>query len=225
MVNAWVCTTTVTWRFYYDEPIIRAVTQYCSMLDKLCGNDVVLDVGSNVGVFSIEAAIRGAKVVAFEPCHDHVVIAKQHALLNKVSRKVVTKKAAVVGNHFDKQHVKLYLCNGRNNGSHTILPTRGRTATFVPCVTAQKAFKRKITAAKIDCEGAEYEFLTDLLQRCPKLRLLIVELHLKKTKCLTAAQDFVNLMAHSTDWQCVIKPNLKPTNWATVGFWEKQSDA
>ena len=94
---------------YYDEPIIRAVTQYSSMLDKLLVNDVVLDVGSNVGVFSIEAALRGAKVTAFEPCHDHVVIAKQHALLNNVSRMVVTKEAAVVGNQHATTHVKLYL--------------------------------------------------------------------------------------------------------------------
>ena len=200
------------------------MSQYSLVLQKLTPQDLVLDIGSNVGVFSVEAALRGSTVKAFEPCHDHVVIARQHAVLNKVAQMVHTYEAAIVGRRARNTvpHVKLYLCNGKNNGSHTILPTKGRLAKFVPCLPAHKAFRFRFTAAKIDCEGAEYEFLDELLRKCKRLRLLVVELHLKTKLCYEKGVAFANAMDTLPGWKTLSAPNLKPSNWATVGCWERK---
>lgn len=209
---------------YYDEPIVRAVGQYSLLLERLTSDDVVLDVGGNVGVFSVEAALRGCKVKTFEPCHDHVVLLRQHAIVNRVHKLISSVEAAVVGNAADNaaNHVKLYLSNGINNGSHTILPTRGRRAQFVRSVPAHKAFRTKFTAAKIDCEGAEYDFLDYLLLKCQTLRLLIVELHLKTKNCQCQAAKFVNEMKARKSWRALRSPNLKSSNWTTLGCWERR---
>src|SRR5438874_2374910 len=66
----------------------------------------VVDVGANIGVFSLWAERRGASVVAFEPAP----LTYQALTANVAGKRVETVHAAVVGS--ERSAVRLYLSKG-----------------------------------------------------------------------------------------------------------------
>lgn len=68
-------------------------------LDRIKPNDVLLDVGANVGMYTIYAARqRGAKVYAFEPESQNFALLVKNIVINKVNQRVVPFCAALSDN-------------------------------------------------------------------------------------------------------------------------------
>lgn len=137
----------------------------------------VVDVGANIGVFSLWAERLGASVTAFEP--EPKTFASLVA--NVAGRGVSPQQAALVGE--PAPAVRLYLSDVRST-RHTLLAKEIESGTplrqfvNVPAVTLADVVGTGCDLLKLDCEGAEFEALLrandETLRRAKRL---FVEYH------------------------------------------------
>ena len=137
----------------------------------------VVDVGANIGAFSLWAEQLGADVTAFEP------EPKTYASLvaNVAGRRVSPTQAALVGEAVPA--VRLYLSDVRST-RHTLLAKEIESGAplrdfiDVPTVTIADVVGEGCDLLKLDCEGAEFEALLraddETLRRAQRL---VVEYH------------------------------------------------
>ncbi len=120
--------------------------------------DIVLDIGANVGIFSVYAAQRGAaQIFAYEPLPDNAVLIKNNLALNAISQAKVVQAAVS-----DKiGTAKLYL--GHLDVGNLLFDHNSvgklETSIKVETVTLEHILKlHKLTHVdflKLDCEGSE----------------------------------------------------------------------
>ncbi|MGD9763005.1 MAG: FkbM family methyltransferase [Candidatus Binatia bacterium] len=140
--------------FYKDAYRLRA--------DPLSPGATVVDIGANIGMFALYAAVeqRAARVYAFEPFPGSLALLERNAARNRLPA-IVPVPLAVAGCAGSRPlHVQ-----GRH-GVHSLFGTGGDGAQqwlTVECVTLADAFARcaieRCDFLKLDCEGAEYEIL------------------------------------------------------------------
>ena len=202
----------------YDSKIVSEVCNtYKAFLTMIDDESVVLDLGANIGALSIEAAKRNAKLVkSFEPHPDNYRRLHNHVLLNNLSKKIKTKRAAITCEKARK--ISLYCSNGVNTGTHTILETKGRTKLEVPNKHISNVLSQ-VTMAKLDIEGSEYG-MEDFLALAPSLRVVIAELHFKKKGHADLAKRFHKTM--SAKFKVVRKPDLSNNKlWPTIAMYKR----
>lgn len=137
----------------------------------------VVDVGANIGAFSLWAERLGADVTAIEP------EPKTYASLvaNVAGRRVTPVQAALVGEAAPA--ARLYL-SGVRSTRHTLLAKEIESGAplrefiEVPTVTVADVVGEGCDLLKLDCEGAEFEALLraddETLRRAQRL---VVEYH------------------------------------------------
>lgn len=121
--------------------------------------DVVVDVGANIGVFSIEAVRRGAAVVhACEPGPETAEFLKRNAKENRLPQ-IVAHWTAVADR---TGSLDLYLGPGRCSGGSRVFPTGLKPdaeTVKVPAVSLTELLEQngleRVDFLKLDCEGAE----------------------------------------------------------------------
>jgi len=132
--------------------------------------DVVLDIGANRGFYSLYAAVRGARVFAFEPAPDAFADLVRNVKSNRCEDRVRAYPWALGAQNGTVE----LLCNDRLGGgmnttnavfsAHEALETHTRVA--VPCRTLSDAMNElgvdRVRICKLDCEGAELEILKQL---------------------------------------------------------------
>lgn len=134
--------------------------------------DVVVDVGANIGVFSVMAARAGARVVAVEPFPDNVEHLRRNLAANDCAGAQVVAGALADANG----SARLYL--GRKGVVHQLFEKDERGERLeqhidVPTLTLEELMRRheleRVDLLKLDCEGAEGLILAssprDLLAR------------------------------------------------------------
>lgn len=124
-------------------------------------NDIVIDIGAQIGSFSILAASFGARVYAYEPFKDNYDLLVKNILLNDAF--VIPYNVGVMGKTGKRT---LYIeelnyggCNFYNNSvanpSHKWKP--------VECITLDDIYNKEhldhCDFLKLDCQGAELEIL------------------------------------------------------------------
>jgi FkbM family methyltransferase len=123
-------------------------------------NEVWLDLGANIGTFSLLCLARKAKVIAFEPEPENFILLNQNLKENfsKDFKTIQEAVGTVQGN------LPLYVCKGDyNKYRHTLVPIRGRTTIHVPVQPILKVLtKYKPACIKMDIEGAEISILESL---------------------------------------------------------------
>jgi len=142
---------------------------------------VVVDVGANVGYFTLLAAeLAGSSgtVYAFEPEPNNYALLKKNIQLNSYSN--IQPIETAVSN--ERGSTQLYL-SAMDNGSHSIygMAARGVTETHLVATTTLDAFLEgegwpKVDLVKIDVEGAEIRVLDGmerLCERSPDFNLII----------------------------------------------------
>ena len=137
----------------------------------------VVDVGANIGVFSLWAERLGAEVSAFEP--EPRTFASLVA--NVAGRRISPKQAALVGQPVPA--VRLYLSEV-DSTRHTVLGKEIesgeplRDFVDVPAVTLADVVGSGCDLLKLDCEGTEFEALVraddETLRRAQRI---ILEFH------------------------------------------------
>lgn len=121
---------------------------------------VVIDVGANIGVFSVLAATRAAKVYAFEPFPPVFEYLNQNISLNH-SRNIEAFNSAV-----GAEEGKVEIMKGTSLGGNiatSLIPTADRLSDTEVCLVEQTtlaSFYRsrgieRVDFLKMDCEGGE----------------------------------------------------------------------
>lgn len=127
-------------------------------------NDLVVDIGGHIGIFTILAAKKAnrGKVYVFEPSPENFELLVENVKLNNASNVYAVNKA--VSNKSEKK--KLFISQGSNKGSTSFYKNEDSgQETEVQALSFKKLIKKlnsKINFLKIDCEGTEYDILFNI---------------------------------------------------------------
>lgn len=159
--------------------------------EKIQKNMNVLDIGANVGYYTINLANlvgENGKIFAFEPDPSNFSILEKNIKLNNFKNVILINKA--VSNTLSP--TTLFL-NSSNTGGHSIVETGNSTKKIVVTTTTLdeyfKNFTDSIDLVKIDVEGAEYKVIIGGLNFFKKL----------KPKYLITEFELNNLVPSNTD--------------------------
>jgi FkbM family methyltransferase len=136
----------------------------------------VLDLGANVGLFSLLAADRGASVTALEPHPETFAWLER----NTSGFGVECRNAAVMGRAPSSGAVELV--DGPTSTAHHVAGLRdddpGRSRTTVPAVGFAALVRERYDLIKLDVEGAEFDVVADTpLEVLARIRRLVGEVH------------------------------------------------
>ena len=153
--------------------------------------DLFVDVGANIGYFSILASSRGANVVSVEPDNRTFQILMGNKIENKLTNMVLHNIAA--GEKEDR-----LLLNFPSFGSglaslnrDQALHDSGGNGDFVNVVPLDRITEQytSIDLIMIDVEGYEYEVLLGARETIKKTKRLIIEIwHSNREKCIDFLQ-------------------------------------
>ena len=141
---------------------------FCSSVTPGCS---VLDVGANIGFYTLLAAKRGARVFAIEADPLNAAMLRHHVEINGFSDRVTIFEMAATD--CDRK-VSLYR-HPFNMGESNIIE-RGRPSGMVEGRTLDSLNLPSIDVCKMDIEGSELMGLRGMertLERSPQLKLLI----------------------------------------------------
>jgi FkbM family methyltransferase len=140
--------------------------------------DIVIDIGANIGVFSIFAVSQGAKVYAFEPNPESYDILKKNIEENNLGEKIKIFKYAVSDSEgFVDLRIpcsdKIYSLGSATisdnlkkdlyvNQGITFKTIRTETVSLRTIIEKCIDIQKKIDFLKVDCEGAEYDIFNGL---------------------------------------------------------------
>ncbi len=131
---------------------------------------VVLDVGANVGIYTLLAAKRGARVFAIEADPRNVMMLRHHLKLNGFEDRVTIFEMAAT----ERQQM-LTLYRDHANCGHSNLFS-GVEAVSVAGNTIDSLDLPPVDVCKMDIEGAEAQALRGMVQtieRSPRMHLLV----------------------------------------------------
>lgn len=153
-----------------DEYVIREQTSY-NELFKHIDNEIVLDIGGNIGAFAYNCIKHGAKQVhSFEPDPQNIKMFKKQNLKN-----VKLYEFAVFNKDGEEE---FYINTGKNKGLHSLRKTNGRDCIVVKTISFEKILKKiNPTILKIDIEGGEHYLDFDLILNY-NIKAIAVEIHL-----------------------------------------------
>lgn len=140
--------------------------------------DIVLDIGMNIGIFSILAAKAGAgHIFAFEPEESNYNLANKNIELNGFSDCVSSYNNAVIGNNDKQRHFSINV--KKNKGAHSLIEKRGRDTITVNCKNFNDILKEfRPDVIKMDIEGGEMECLRQVNKNLlSNVREFIMEFH------------------------------------------------
>jgi len=140
---------------------------FCEAITPGC---VVLDVGANVGIYTLLAAKRGAKVLAIEADPQNVERLRHHVHLNGFDDRVTIFHMAAAA----KEGTVTLFRNPSNSGGSSIF--RGVDPVVVRSNTIDSLNLPPIDVCKMDIEGAEMMALLGMnltLRRSPNMKMLI----------------------------------------------------
>lgn len=184
----------------------EVVKQDCyGKIINLVKGETWLDIGANIGCFSVLVASLGCDVVAFEPDKENFEITKKNMELNKVS--FILNRVAIVGN--DDKLRKFYYNEKKNKGTHSLLVKRGRSEKIVKCANINRAITNDIQAIKLDVEGAEYEIIK-AIKDFKNVRKMVYEYHFN----ILGKEKYFELVSYLEE--CGFKVNYKSNvkkNW------------
>lgn len=142
--------------------------------------DTIIDIGANIGDFSVRAAQRAfkGKILAYEPDKNNFALLKKNKKLNQCNNIFCYRRAVS-----DKRTTKiLYTQVEQNNATHSLFPDK--YAREVPVVSTtldeivEKHALKSVELVKIDAEGAEYPILFNTSKKTlNKLQRIFFEYH------------------------------------------------
>jgi FkbM family methyltransferase len=121
-------------------------------------SDVWLDLGANIGTFSLFVLSVGGEVIAVEPEQNNLEILEKNLMENFSSKHTILP----IGVDIKSSKKDFYLCKGDyNKYRHSLFYKKGREKITIPIIGIRELLKKhpSINAIKMDIEGAEIEIL------------------------------------------------------------------
>jgi len=124
---------------------------------------VVIDIGANIGVFSIYAISRGAsRVFAFEPNREAYGVLVKNIEENNLRGRILPFNFAVGGGGYNTINIPR-VSSAHNQTVKLVSESQKDQYETVSCTTLEKILSanriEQVDLLKMDCEGAEYEIL------------------------------------------------------------------
>jgi len=138
---------------------IFAEKVYHRYINQLKDNSVVIDIGGNIGAFSLLAARqnRGIKVYTYEPFEENFLILNDNIKLNGLYQQIKAFNVAVSGTEGVRT-----VFSGRSDARSNLYENEGEKLQIKTCTLRNILEDNEISICdllKMDCEGAEYEIL------------------------------------------------------------------
>jgi FkbM family methyltransferase len=197
----------------FDNYIIKEIKgTYGWMCGENPKEDIIMDIGANIGCFAVYAGLKGfKKIYCYEPESSNFDLLKINAshldnceLINK----------ALLSSYSSDDEIDFYIPKSRKNmGSCSAYIKGGRDKVSVSTINFKNELDRiKPNIIKMDCEGAEYDLLMTELPDCVKK--ITMEIHLNK-------KDWRNNLAPKLiekfkDWEAIKEPKITAKNWHTI---------
>lgn len=123
-------------------------------------SQVVVDIGAQIGAFTVWAARKGARVFAYEPYPPNFAALERNVARNNLE-KVSLNKSAIAGMPGPK---KLFLpADKTHSGRPSLFSHRGSETIDVECSTLEEVMAthrlERIDLLNLDCQGAEYDII------------------------------------------------------------------
>ena len=138
---------------------------------------IIIDLGANIGLWSMYAAEYAKHIYAFEPSEKtKEVLTKNLAPIEKM----VTVCPYAISN---KNEQKKFFTNPSNTTANTLLGGSGDHCETVNCLTLDTAFEKykieHVDFMKIDIEGSEFDVLggSGFEKVAPKIDCILGEMH------------------------------------------------
>ena len=160
--------------------IVTFVVVFCKKdYGEITPGSVAVDVGANIGMFSLYALAQGARFVeCFEPCKESFQMLKENIKLNGFDKYVKLHNKAV--SNKDGSFVWIPVSSSPYNAITEVVGNEENKFEKIETVSLETSLESydKINLIKMDCEGAEFEIFTSLtpsfLDKVDEIR---IELH------------------------------------------------
>jgi FkbM family methyltransferase len=169
-------------RLTCDEAFVYNVleeSEYDPAGYEVCSGDVVVDVGANIGTYTLKAARTARVVYAVEPDAENFALLAENVRRNRLSGQIVPIRAAIAAHSGT-----ITLHKSGEGGYHSVVATRahGWPTEDVAAISLTDLFDRfgieHCDVLKLDCEGAEYEALYALRETFwRKIGRVVMEYH------------------------------------------------
>lgn len=161
--------------------------------DHLMEGDIILDIGANIGLFSLDLWRRGIKIYSFEPVRENFRLLVENIKLNNAD---ISARRLAISN---KNGFERIFINSSNTGGHsTYLPSKKKEV--VRCERISSILeKTNANIIKLDCEGAEYKILTSIKKnQLKKIDCIVFEQHLtKETLAAYSSKEIIDHLENS----------------------------
>lgn len=164
----------------FREIFIKEV--YTKNLVAIDENDIVFDIGANVGVFSLYASrVKGVKVYGFEPHPKNFEKFTNNVKVNNIDNIDCFNNALGLENE-DRVMIEGNIPGGHKVSKRDSKEEFSKEMLTVQSITLDSFLKKmnisQIDFLKLDCEGAEGEIITSLgVEGLKKIKKVAIEFH------------------------------------------------
>lgn len=138
-------------------------------------DDVILDIGANIGMFSIYVKKKfNCKVIAFEPVKENIENFKHNIIQNGLKLEDIEIHDCAITD-VEGGELKISLMAHNSGGSSTFLI--GENSQTCRTETLEKYITPKCKYLKIDCEGGEYAIIPTILDKLNQFKYIGIEYH------------------------------------------------
>jgi len=166
----------------YPHDLTTAMVLFCKHeYGKMPEGGTVVDIGANIGTFTLYAIFNGAaKVYAFEPNLEAYEILLRNIEQNGISHKVFASNLAVT----DSDNATVFIPQGSNPNNSIVLDgfndkndsTEVKTISLNGIIAINNL--ASVDLVKMDCEGSEYAIVEAANQECyDKVKQVRFEYH------------------------------------------------
>tara|TARA_R100001443_G_scaffold18979_1_gene30286 strand:- start:3166 stop:3849 length:684 start_codon:yes stop_codon:yes gene_type:complete len=139
----------------FEEVIVNNV--YEKKFFKIKPKEHWIDLGGNVGAFSLVALSKGATVEIYEPDPFNCKMIERNLKLNNYNAKIINK--AVVSS--EKKQMTMYVANNLQVWRNSLYKNWGNQKFKVDCINYKEVIL-KDSNVKMDIEGAEMNIIEDM---------------------------------------------------------------
>lgn len=159
---------------------------------ELYPNDVVIDVGANVGMFSIFMNKKfGCKIIAFEPIKENYENFKRNVLLNGLNlENFDIHNVAVTDKGGEKIKIGI---QEWNYGGSSVYYNNNSNFQICETVNLYDYITPECKYLKLDCEGAEYDILPTIMNKINYFKYIGIELHELENSGHNPEETYMNL--------------------------------